>query len=181
MFKSVLSNIFTVPPAPMNPGVVRVNAEQIRVHWAAVMRRDYRQPITHYTVKYYPLNMEVQSAYKMINTSNTEIVISDLDPVRMYAVSIAANSEAGRGNFSKEMIAGCKYHQRGDLCGKTLNQFHIWSSVSLLCITLCDVEVTHNLYENLNFQKFFPMKNVLKLLLIHLSFSVREQPLSALF
>lgn len=122
---------FTVPPAPMNPGVVRVNAEQIQVHWTAVMRRDYRQPITHYTVKYYPLNMEVQSAYKMINTSNTEIIISSLDPVRMYAVSIAANSEAGRGNFSKEIIAGCKYHQRGDFCGKNLNPFHIWSSCVL--------------------------------------------------
>ena len=95
----------------MNAGVVRVNAEQIQVQWAAVMMGDYRQPITHYTVKYYSLNMEVQSAYNMINTSNTEIIISGLDPVRKYAVSIAANSEAGRGNFSKEIIAGCKYHQ----------------------------------------------------------------------
>ena len=95
----------------MKAGVERVNAKQIQVQWAAVMRSDYRQPITHYTVKYYPLNMEVQSPYNITNTSNTEIIISGLDPVRKYAVSIAANSEAGRGNFSKEIIAECKYHQ----------------------------------------------------------------------
>ena len=95
----------------MKASVERVNAKQIQVHWAAVMRGDYRQPITYYTVKYCPLNMEVQSAYNTINTSNTEIIISGLDPVRKYAVSIAANSEAGRGNFSKEIIAECKYHQ----------------------------------------------------------------------
>lgn len=124
----------------MNVGVERVNAEHIRVHWAAVMRGDYRQPITHYTVKYYPIHKELQSAYNLINTSNTEIVISGVDPVRSYAVSIAANSEAGGGNFSKEIIAGCKYHQM--LCMGSFLHFDAFykNCVSnFCCIMLCDV------------------------------------------
>ena len=110
-------NIFvhTVPPAPKLGGAERISPTQIRVYWSAVPKNESGGPITYYTVKYYPLTVEVRSRraasvlVNYLNTSENELVISGLDPVSSYAVSVAANSEAGLGTFSNETTAGCKF------------------------------------------------------------------------
>ena len=105
----------TVPPAPELGGADRITPTQIRVYWSAVPKNESGEPITYYTVKYYPLTVEVRSRraasvlVNYLNTSENELVISGLDPVSSYAVSVAANSEAGLGTFSNETTAGCKF------------------------------------------------------------------------
>ena len=43
-----------------------------------------------------------------VETSNTNIILNDLDPRHGYAVSVAAKTTAGVGNYSAEIIIGCK-------------------------------------------------------------------------
>lgn len=94
--------------------VERLSAAEIRVYWSPISKNESGGPVSHYTVKYYPLTMDRHSQKTTdnlatyVNTSKNEIVIGGLDPVNSYAVSVAANSEAGRGNFSKELISGRK-------------------------------------------------------------------------
>ena len=45
----------------------------------------------------------------VIETIDTSIVISDLDPRIVYAVSVAARTNAGVGNYSQEIIVACKF------------------------------------------------------------------------
>ena len=112
--ESVTSH-YTVPPAPELGGADRITPTLIRVYWLLVPKNESGEPITYYTVKYYPLTVEVRSRrvasvlVNYLNTSENELVISGLDPVSSYAVSVAANSEAGLGNFSNEATAGCKF------------------------------------------------------------------------
>lgn len=44
----------------------------------------------------------------VIETTDTNIMISDLDPRIVYAVSVAARTDAGVGNYSHETIVPCR-------------------------------------------------------------------------
>ena len=71
------------------------------------------EPILYYTVKYYPLNRNLQSRTaveytdQMVNTTKN-LTIDDLYPTFAYNVSVAANTAAGTGNFSEDIFVGCK-------------------------------------------------------------------------
>ena len=45
---------------------------------------------------------------RVVETNGTSIVVSNLDPRAVYAVSVAARTSAGNGSYSLEMIVGCK-------------------------------------------------------------------------
>lgn len=75
--------------------------------------------VTAYLVRYRIIEDEVESSGRrarrnannlttVIETTDTNIVISDLDPRIVYAVSVAARTAAGVGNYSQETIVGCK-------------------------------------------------------------------------
>lgn len=75
--------------------------------------------VTAYLVRYRITEDKVDSSSRrtrrnadnlttVIETTDTSIVISDLDPRIVYAVSMAARTEAGVGNYSQETIVGCK-------------------------------------------------------------------------
>ena len=44
----------------------------------------------------------------IVGTSNTTIILNDLDPRHGYAMSVAAKMTAGVGTYSAEIIIGCK-------------------------------------------------------------------------
>ena len=46
----------------------------------------------------------------VIETTDTSVVISDLDPRIVYAVSVAARTDAGVGNYSHETIVPCRWN-----------------------------------------------------------------------
>ena len=73
--------------------------------------------VTTYLVRYRIVEEEetgrrvrrnIDNVTTVIETSDTSIVIRDLDPRIVYAVSVAAETDAGVGNYSEEMIVGRK-------------------------------------------------------------------------
>ena len=45
---------------------------------------------------------------RVVETNETSLVVSDLDPGAVHAVSVAARTSAGNGSYSQEMIVRCK-------------------------------------------------------------------------
>ena len=84
------------------------------MHWEPIPENNRGGPITHYTVKYYPLSPDgrvrksIEDLFQFVDTNQTEVVIRDLNPVLGYAVSVGANTVAGIGNYSNEVTVGCK-------------------------------------------------------------------------
>ena len=68
--------------------------------------------MTSYFVKYRVLERvtrrSLDDTSTIVETTNTSIILSDLDPRYGYAVSVAAKTIAGVGNYSEEIIIGCK-------------------------------------------------------------------------
>ena len=100
-----------VPSAPTGVIAGRVTATQMNVSWS-LLEKPF-EPILYYTVKYYPLNRNLQSRTaveytdQMVNTTKN-LTIDDLYPTFAYNVSVAANTAAGTGNFSEDIFVGCK-------------------------------------------------------------------------
>lgn len=100
--------------APTLGEVKRISASKIRVRWQPSTQVNRDDPIANYTVKYYPVSPDgwvhksVEDLLHFISTNETEVVIQDLNPVLNYSVSVAANTVAGRGNYSNEVSVGCK-------------------------------------------------------------------------
>jgi len=46
--------------------------------------------------------------YTIVETTNTNIIITGLDPRLGYAVSVASRTSVGVGNYSEEITIGCK-------------------------------------------------------------------------
>jgi receptor-type tyrosine-protein phosphatase Q len=98
-----------VPSAPTGVIAGRVTATQMNVSWS-LLEKPF-EPILYYTVKYYPLNRNLQSRTaveytdQMVNTTKN-LTIDDLYPTFAYNVSVAANTAAGTGNFSEDIFVG---------------------------------------------------------------------------
>ena len=100
----------TVQTITINVDVARrLSATTIEMSWSVVGSPEI---ITSYSVKYRAVewiagrNLDITST--IVNTTNTNIIITDLDPRHEYAVSVAATTTAGVGNYSQEIIVGCK-------------------------------------------------------------------------
>ena len=68
--------------------------------------------VTAYSVRYRKVERvtrrNVDDISTIVETTNTSIVITDLEPNLRYAVSVAAKTSAGVGNYSDEVTLGCK-------------------------------------------------------------------------
>ena len=112
-----LANAFLciVISAPRGVSAQRISATQFKVTWPQFTKDDANVPVLCYTIKYYPLISELRSRrevkpnIELVNTTNN-ITIEGVDPILYYNVSVAANTEVGFGNFSKEITVGCKYN-----------------------------------------------------------------------
>ena len=101
-------------PAVSPVGVTeRLSATSIKVTWDFLTREESRGVVTSYHVKYRPVDRTVRRNIDdlsiVVNTTNSETVIEDLDPRVVYAVSLAASTSAGIGNYSDEITVECKH------------------------------------------------------------------------
>ena len=100
---------FTVPKVVPNVGVARrLSATSIEMSWSAV---EVLGGVT-YSVKYRAVERvarrNLDDTSTIVETSNTNIILNDLDPRQGYAISVAAKTTAGVGNYSAETVIGCK-------------------------------------------------------------------------
>ena len=99
-----------ISPAPQLGSITRRSAQEIEISWSAVVDDDY--PITSYVVKYRPITTlqkrNAEDLAVLIETNETCLIISDLDPRITYGVSVAARNIAGLGNFTEEVVTECK-------------------------------------------------------------------------
>ena len=89
----------------------RISASQIRIAWKPSSEIYRGDPITYYTIKYYPLNRarkSLEDHFQFFTTNETEIVINDLNPILKYSISVASNTADGIGNYSSEVTVECK-------------------------------------------------------------------------
>ena len=96
----------TVIGAP-NIGVARrISATSIEMNW------DPLSEAASYSVRYRLVERvarrNLDDTYTTVETTNTNIIITDLDPRLGYAVSVAARTSVGVGNYSEEITVGCK-------------------------------------------------------------------------
>ena len=97
------------PPVPTHLLAERISASQIRISWES---NSFDIGVIRYTVKYYPLSQDThmqESLEQFHTTTDTEVVIRDLDPGHIYSVSVAAKNAAGRGDYSNEVTVECKH------------------------------------------------------------------------
>ena len=98
---------------------MRISATDIEVSWEPLTPEQSMGVVTAYLVRYRITEDEAVSSGRgrerrnannlttVIETADTSIVISDLDPRIVYAVSVAARTDAGVGNYSHETIVPC--------------------------------------------------------------------------
>jgi len=100
-----------LPAPPLGRRIVRTSALEIEISWNAVVDND--SSITGYVVKYRPVTTlqrrNSEALAVVLETNQTNLVISGLDPRLSYGVSMAAKNRAGFGNFTEEVIIQCKH------------------------------------------------------------------------
>lgn len=107
-----LCSLVTVPQAAPQVGMVqRVSATTLMVSWSPLSLQESRGNVLQYHVRYRPLDRPVRrnldDGATIVNSSSSEVVITDLDPRLTYAVALAASTAAGMGAFSTETVAEC--------------------------------------------------------------------------
>ena len=91
----------------------RISASQIAISWELGPHVN-SDSITNYTVKYYAISTDgrvrksSEDLFQFLTTTETEVVIHDLDPGLRYSLSVAANYDAGRGNYTEEVAVECE-------------------------------------------------------------------------
>ena len=119
---TIIRQILFVHTVPANPPTIgsirRISATDIEIDWDPLTPEESMGVVTAYLVRYRITEEEVDSGSRrrrnadnlttVIETTDTYIVISDLDPRIVYAVSIAARTNVGVGNYTQERIVGCK-------------------------------------------------------------------------
>ena len=98
--------MYTVGAAPTIGMVRRLSATSIEMSW------DPSSDATSYSVRYRVVERVVRrnldGMSTIVETTDTNIIVTDLDPRLGYAVSVAAETPAGVGNYSEEITVGCK-------------------------------------------------------------------------
>ena len=97
--------------APTLGQIIRTSASEIEVQWNALPSEEGLEVDT-YLVKYRQVHTvqrrDTEDLSIILETNQTSYVISGLDPGLSYAVSVAASNRGGAGNFSQEVVVGCK-------------------------------------------------------------------------
>jgi len=80
--------------------------------WDPLSVMESQGVVTAYSVRYRKVERvtrrNVDDISTIVETSNTNIIITDLEPNLRYAVSVAARTSVGVGNYSEEITLGCK-------------------------------------------------------------------------
>ena len=96
----------TVIGAPDIGVARRISATSIEMNW------DPLSEAASYSVRYRVVERvarrNLDDTYTTVETTNTSIIITDLDPRLGYAVSVATRASVGVGNYSEEITVGCK-------------------------------------------------------------------------
>ena len=107
----------TVPSTPPTVGeVTRISATEIIVTWQPLTEKESNGIITAYLVKYRIIASEdigrvrrdSNDLISITETNDTTEILQGLNPQLEYAISVGAETEAGAGNFSEEIIVGCE-------------------------------------------------------------------------
>ena len=105
--------IDTVPAVSPVGVTERLSATSIKVTWDPLTVEESGGNVTLYHVRCRPVDRTVRPGTDdlsvVVNTTNSEAVIEDLDPRVVYAVSLAASTSAGIGNYSNEITVECKH------------------------------------------------------------------------
>ena len=104
--KWVLVFVYTVGAAPTIGVARRLSATSIEMNW------DPLSEAASYSVRYRVVERvarrNLDDMYTIVETTNTNIIITGLDPRLGYAVSVASRTSVGVGNYSEEITIGCK-------------------------------------------------------------------------
>ena len=104
--KWVLVFVYTVGAAPAIGVARRLSATSIEMNW------DPLSEAASYSVRYRVVERvarrNLDDMYTIVETTNTNIIITGLDPRLGYAVSVASRTSVGVGNYSEEITIGCK-------------------------------------------------------------------------
>ncbi len=81
------------------------------VTWGSLTLQESRGNVVAYHVKYRSLDRvyrrNLDDVSTVLNTTDSELEISGLDPGLAYAVALAASTAAGMGSYSNETTAEC--------------------------------------------------------------------------
>ena len=94
--------------APALGEIVRLSATEIQIRWSGGVATE---GLT-YLVKYRPVfhsrvqRRNTDNLATIVETNQTDFLLTELDPRFVYAVSVAARNRAGAGNFSEEVTVG---------------------------------------------------------------------------
>ena len=90
--------------------VIRISASEVHIEWLPA------DEVLTYLVKYRPIQTSIVLQKRnaddlsiIVETNRTMFVISGLDPRFAYGVSVASSNRGGAGNFSEEVVVGCKF------------------------------------------------------------------------
>ena len=93
----------TVPRAPRDLSVERVNATHMIVSWTALSLVEARGHIIYYTVNYWPASSSEDIRSINVPHNITRVEISDLLSGETYTVQVSASTSVGQGIVSVEL------------------------------------------------------------------------------
>ena len=93
----------TVPRAPRDLSVERVNATHMIVSWTALSLVEARGHIIYYTVNYWPASSKEDINSINVPHNITRVEISDLLSGETYIVQISASTSVGEGLVNVEL------------------------------------------------------------------------------
>ena len=90
----------------------RLSATSIEMSWDPISVEESRGIVIAFSVRYRKVERvsrrNVDDISTVVETTNTSIIITDLEPDLRYTVSVAAKTSVGIGNYSEEITFGCK-------------------------------------------------------------------------
>ena len=99
-----LQNI-SVPPAPTNTSVLRLNGTHMNSSWSLIPITKVRGFIQSYFILYRQIdNRKRKTLSVSLTATDSNVVIGGLDPGKSYSVLISASSNAGQGAFTSEVV-----------------------------------------------------------------------------
>ena len=118
-FVDILCTSFaTVPATPTVGSAIRISPTAIEVTWNPHSPEDSEGIISSYLVRLRIVPEEEadrirarrnsDDLIRVMETNDTSLVVSDLDPGTVYGVSVAVRTSARNSSYSPETIVGCK-------------------------------------------------------------------------
>ena len=99
-----LQNI-SVPPAPTNISVLRLNGTHMNISWSLIPITKARGFIQSYFILYQQIdNRKRKTLSVSVPATDSSVVIGGLDPGKSYSVLMSASTNAGQGAFTSPVV-----------------------------------------------------------------------------